>query len=86
VYVYELIDGEVKVDKIDFKKTTAATHSAHWICSLQVFFSFSFPGIVFGFLEMKCDPLFVHIWVEKAFGSFMSYDNLEPSMKFIVYE
>ncbi|KAL2930216.1 Vacuolar protein sorting-associated protein 29 [Bienertia sinuspersici] len=23
VYVYELIDGEVKVDKIDFKKTTA---------------------------------------------------------------
>ncbi|KAJ6965839.1 vacuolar protein sorting-associated protein 29 [Populus alba x Populus x berolinensis] len=29
VYVYELIDGEVKVDKIDFKKTTAATHSAH---------------------------------------------------------
>jgi len=38
VYVYELIDGEVKVDKIDFKKTTAATHSAHWICSLQVFF------------------------------------------------
>ncbi|KAJ6691451.1 VACUOLAR SORTING PROTEIN VPS29 [Salix koriyanagi] len=29
VYVYELIDGEVKVDKIDFKKTTAPTHSAH---------------------------------------------------------
>ncbi|XVE56970.1 hypothetical protein DITRI_Ditri04bG0054500 [Diplodiscus trichospermus] len=29
VYVYELIDGEVKVDKIDFKKTTTATHSAH---------------------------------------------------------
>ncbi|XP_074589748.1 vacuolar protein sorting-associated protein 29 [Curcuma longa] len=28
VYVYELIDGEVKVDKIDFKKT-AATQSAH---------------------------------------------------------
>ncbi|KAF3437752.1 hypothetical protein FNV43_RR20508 [Rhamnella rubrinervis] len=28
VYVYELIDGEVKVDKIDFKKTTT-THSAH---------------------------------------------------------
>ncbi|KAF8390234.1 hypothetical protein HHK36_024759 [Tetracentron sinense] len=28
VYVYELIDGEVKVDKIDFKKT-ATTHSAH---------------------------------------------------------
>ncbi|MBA0805697.1 hypothetical protein Gohar_005189 [Gossypium harknessii] len=27
VYVYELIDGEVKVDKIDFKKT--ATASAH---------------------------------------------------------
>lgn len=27
VYVYELIDGEVKVDKIDFKKTaTTATH------------------------------------------------------------
>lgn len=25
VYVYELIDGEVKVDKIDFKKTTAPT-------------------------------------------------------------
>ncbi|KAL0364664.1 UNVERIFIED_CONTAM: Vacuolar protein sorting-associated protein 29 [Sesamum angustifolium] len=25
VYVYELIDGEVKVDKIDFKKTTTAT-------------------------------------------------------------
>ncbi|XP_059442944.1 vacuolar protein sorting-associated protein 29 [Corylus avellana] len=29
VYVYELIDGEVKVDKIDFKKTTTASHSAH---------------------------------------------------------
>ncbi|KAH7529132.1 hypothetical protein FEM48_Zijuj05G0151800 [Ziziphus jujuba var. spinosa] len=28
VYVYELIDGEVKVDKIDFKKTTT-TQSAH---------------------------------------------------------
>lgn len=28
VYVYELIDGEVKVDKIDFKKT-ATTRSAH---------------------------------------------------------
>lgn len=28
VYVYELIDGEVKVDKIDFKKT-ATTHAAH---------------------------------------------------------
>ncbi|RYR00178.1 hypothetical protein Ahy_B07g088273 isoform B [Arachis hypogaea] len=28
VYVYELIDGEVKVDKIDFKKT-ASTHTAH---------------------------------------------------------
>ncbi|RVW82348.1 Vacuolar protein sorting-associated protein 29 [Vitis vinifera] len=28
VYVYELIDGEVKVDKIDFKKT-ATTNSAH---------------------------------------------------------
>ncbi|URE31233.1 Vacuolar protein sorting-associated protein [Musa troglodytarum] len=28
VYVYELIDGEVKVDKIDFKKT-ATTQSAH---------------------------------------------------------
>ncbi|XP_065850021.1 vacuolar protein sorting-associated protein 29 [Euphorbia lathyris] len=28
VYVYELIDGEVKVDKIDFKKT-ASTHSSH---------------------------------------------------------
>ncbi|KAL5701532.1 Vacuolar protein sorting-associated protein 29 [Ranunculus cassubicifolius] len=27
VYVYELIDGEVKLDKIDFKKT--ATSSAH---------------------------------------------------------
>ena len=26
VYVYELIDGEVKVDKIDFKKTTTASH------------------------------------------------------------
>ncbi|KAE9467268.1 hypothetical protein C3L33_00822, partial [Rhododendron williamsianum] len=25
VYVYELVDGEVKVDKIDFKKTTATT-------------------------------------------------------------
>lgn len=25
VYVYELIDGEVKVDKIDFKKTTASS-------------------------------------------------------------
>ncbi|KAK3406298.1 hypothetical protein EUGRSUZ_K02462 [Eucalyptus grandis] len=25
VYVYELIDGEVKVDKIDFKKTTTTT-------------------------------------------------------------
>ncbi|KAD5961093.1 hypothetical protein E3N88_12566 [Mikania micrantha] len=25
VYVYELIDGEVKVDKIDFKKTSTAT-------------------------------------------------------------
>ncbi|XP_058179137.1 vacuolar protein sorting-associated protein 29-like isoform X2 [Rhododendron vialii] len=25
VYVYELVDGEVKVDKIDFKKTTAMT-------------------------------------------------------------
>lgn len=31
VYVYELIDGEVKVDKIDFKKTaTTATHWTHW--------------------------------------------------------
>lgn len=29
VYVYELIDGEVKVDKIDFKKT-ATTRSSHW--------------------------------------------------------
>lgn len=30
VYVYELIDGEVKVDKIDFKKTsTAGNHSTH---------------------------------------------------------
>ncbi|KAL6516734.1 Vacuolar protein sorting-associated protein 29 [Orobanche gracilis] len=29
VYVYELIDGEVKVDKIDFKKTTASTDLAH---------------------------------------------------------
>ncbi|CAK9155695.1 unnamed protein product [Ilex paraguariensis] len=29
VYVYELIDGEVKVDKIDFKKTTATAPSAH---------------------------------------------------------
>jgi vacuolar protein sorting-associated protein 29 len=30
VYVYELIDGEVKVDKIDFKKTsTASAHAAH---------------------------------------------------------
>lgn len=28
VYVYELIDGEVKVDKIDFKKTSTS-HSAH---------------------------------------------------------
>ncbi|XP_077233859.1 vacuolar protein sorting-associated protein 29 [Tasmannia lanceolata] len=28
VYVYELIDGEVKVDKIDFKKT-ATTHATH---------------------------------------------------------
>ncbi|KAH9709441.1 vacuolar protein sorting-associated protein 29 [Citrus sinensis] len=28
VYVYELIDGEVKVDKIDFKKT-ATTRLAH---------------------------------------------------------
>ncbi|CAJ1971126.1 unnamed protein product [Sphenostylis stenocarpa] len=28
VYVYELIDGEVKVDKIDFKKTSTG-HSAH---------------------------------------------------------
>ncbi|XP_020541161.1 vacuolar protein sorting-associated protein 29 isoform X2 [Jatropha curcas] len=28
VYVYELIDGEVKVDKIDFKKT-ANTRSSH---------------------------------------------------------
>lgn len=27
VYVYELIDGEVKVDKIDFKKTTST-----WWC------------------------------------------------------
>ncbi|KAL9272660.1 Vacuolar protein sorting-associated protein 29-like protein [Drosera capensis] len=26
VYVYELIDGEVKVDKIDFKKMSAASH------------------------------------------------------------
>jgi len=29
VYVYELIDGEVKVDKIDFKKSTVTTHSTH---------------------------------------------------------
>ncbi|KAE8662668.1 Vacuolar protein sorting-associated protein 29 [Hibiscus syriacus] len=29
VYVYELIDGEVKVDKIDFKKTASTTHAAH---------------------------------------------------------
>ena len=29
VYVYELIDGEVKVDKIDFKKTTTTTQAAH---------------------------------------------------------
>ncbi|KAI4319132.1 hypothetical protein MLD38_032768 [Melastoma candidum] len=28
VYVYELIDGEVKVDKIDFKKSTTTT-TAH---------------------------------------------------------
>lgn len=28
VYVYELIDGEVKVDKIDFKKTSSNS-SAH---------------------------------------------------------
>ncbi|KAG4953193.1 hypothetical protein JHK87_038787 [Glycine soja] len=28
VYVYELIDGEVKVDKIDFKKSSTS-HSAH---------------------------------------------------------
>ena len=30
VYVYELIDGEVKVDKIDFKKTAATTRSTQW--------------------------------------------------------
>ncbi|KAK4482682.1 hypothetical protein RD792_009848 [Penstemon davidsonii] len=29
VYVYELIDGEVKVDKIDFKKTTTPTNLTH---------------------------------------------------------
>ncbi|KAK6128665.1 hypothetical protein DH2020_037596 [Rehmannia glutinosa] len=29
VYVYELIDGEVKVDKIDFKKTTTSTNLTH---------------------------------------------------------
>lgn len=34
VYVYELIDGEVKVDKIDFKKTT--TQSANWIEELVI--------------------------------------------------
>uniref|UniRef100_K3YWJ5 Vacuolar protein sorting-associated protein 29 n=1 Tax=Setaria italica TaxID=4555 RepID=K3YWJ5_SETIT len=27
VYVYELIDGEVKVDKIDFKKTATTMHA-----------------------------------------------------------
>lgn len=31
VYVYELIDGEVKVDKIDFKKTTTTAHWAEQI-------------------------------------------------------
>lgn len=34
VYVYELIDGEVKVDKIDFKKT-ATTRLAHWFSTLH---------------------------------------------------
>ncbi|KAK6920848.1 Calcineurin-like phosphoesterase domain, lpxH-type [Dillenia turbinata] len=29
VYVYELIDGEVKVDKIDFKKTATTTQASH---------------------------------------------------------
>lgn len=34
VYVYELIDGEVKVDKIDFKKTTT---TAHWLEQIGLF-------------------------------------------------
>ncbi|KAK6163493.1 hypothetical protein DH2020_000357 [Rehmannia glutinosa] len=29
VYVYELIDGEVKVDKINFKKATTSTNLTH---------------------------------------------------------